>query len=163
MHQTLLGKLTLSSLHDTDALGAAMNKHLPSQAVIALVGTLGAGKTRLVQSVAVAAGCDAASVTSPTFTLIQPYRLPRLTIYHIDTYRVGDLDEFLELGIEEILDEPSAWVFVEWAERMPEVFSNDTLWLRLDIQSDDAREITMLGDAGRWTSTVKQIIVDATT
>jgi tRNA threonylcarbamoyladenosine biosynthesis protein TsaE len=61
---------------DTDRFGAALAQVLPSGAVVALVGTLGAGKTRLVQAVAKAAGVDPSEVLSPTFVLVHEYRVP---------------------------------------------------------------------------------------
>ncbi len=87
---------------DTARLGRALARSLPETATIALIGTLGAGKTRFVQAVAEGCGIDPASVTSPTFVLCQPYHGTR-TLYHLDAYRIRDLDEFLELGVERVL------------------------------------------------------------
>ena len=76
----------------TAALGAALADVLPDGATVALCGTLGAGKTRLVQAMAEAMGIDRREVVSPTFVLIQQYQ-GRRTVYHIDAYRVRDEDE----------------------------------------------------------------------
>ena len=76
---------------------------LPDGTTVALCGTLGAGKTRLVQAIAEAAGVDRRDVLSPTFVLIQEYH-GRRSIYHIDAYRLRDEDEFLALGPEEYFD-----------------------------------------------------------
>ena len=69
---------------DTDRLGAALAELLPAGTVVALTGTLGAGKTRLVQAVAAASGIDRLQVTSPTFVLCQTYR-GRRTIHRAVT------------------------------------------------------------------------------
>ncbi len=125
-------------LASIDPLAAAMVARLPRQLVIGLVGTLGAGKTALTQAIARAAGVDAAEVTSPTFTLLQTHR-GRLTLHHLDAYRVADEDEFIELGVEELFEEPESWTIVEWADRVENVMPPDTLWLKLTIESDDRR------------------------
>ena len=133
---TLRG-LDLPSL---DRLAAAMVARLPSQIVIGLVGTLGAGKTALTQAIARASGVDVAEVTSPTFTLLQTHR-GRFTLHHLDAYRVADEDEFLELGVEELFEEPNSWTIVEWADRVESVMPLDTLWLHLEIELDDRRTV----------------------
>src|SRR5688572_16392277 len=100
---------------DTKRLGAALAAVLPDGTTVALCGTLGAGKTRLVQAVAKACGVTG-EVVSPTFTLCHEYQGER-TIYHLDAYRVRDDDEFLQLGVEEYFDSP-ALTFVEWGDRV---------------------------------------------
>ncbi|MEZ6091899.1 MAG: tRNA (adenosine(37)-N6)-threonylcarbamoyltransferase complex ATPase subunit type 1 TsaE [Pirellulaceae bacterium] len=135
---------------DTDRFAKRLVDTLPEQATIGLIGTLGAGKTRLVQGVATAAGVPDGAVTSPTFTLIQPYQTPGKSIYHIDAYRIADMDEMLELGIEEVIDQPNAWVFIEWADRFPQIFPSHALWLKIDLLSETSRQFILHGDPGRW-------------
>ncbi len=101
---------------DTVALGQALADLLPDGTTVALNGTLGAGKTRLVQAIASAAGVEPGTAVSPTFVLLQEYH-GRRAIYHVDAYRLRDEDEFLELGAEEYLASPGL-VFIEWAERV---------------------------------------------
>ena len=100
----------------TAALGHALADVLPPGTTVALCGTLGAGKTRLVQAIAEALGVDRRDVVSPTFVLIQEYR-GRRTIYHIDAYRLRDEDEFQQLGPDEYF-ESDGLVLVEWADRV---------------------------------------------
>lgn len=108
--------------------------------VIGLVGTLGAGKTTLTQAVAAAANVDPEDVTSPTFTLLCSYQArvagDPIELHHLDAYRIGDEDEFLELGIEELFDAPDAWVLIEWADRFESLMPIDTLWLRIELSTD---------------------------
>ena len=89
-----------------------------------LIGTLGAGKTRLVQAVAAAVGVPRANVTSPTFVLVNEYTGGRLPIYHFDTYRLKDDDEFLNLGPDEYFDS-NGLTFVEWADRVADLLPAD--------------------------------------
>lgn len=101
---------------DTERLGSALAKALPPGTTIALIGTLGAGKTRLVQAVAAACGVPREVATSPTFVLVNEYHGTR-PIYHFDAYRLRDEDEFIELGPEEYF-ESYGLTFVEWADRV---------------------------------------------
>ena len=115
---------------ETDALGAALASVMPPQITIALCGTLGAGKTRLVQAVAAASGVQRDNVTSPTFVLCQHYH-GNNTIHHLDAYRVRDEDEWFELGVDELFQQPG-WTFVEWADRFPDCLPDN--YLRIDIE-----------------------------
>ena len=116
---------------DTEALGTALGNALVEGGVVALVGTLGAGKTRLVQSIAVALGADRRFVNSPTFILIQEYEAS-LPIYHCDTYRLRNVEEFLDLGIDEILQSGGVCL-IEWADRVAEVLPSDHLRIEIDV------------------------------
>src|SRR5436190_2998646 len=84
---------------------------------ILLYGDLGAGKTVFAKGLADGFGVtDVDDVSSPTFTLINQYS-GRVRIYHIDLYRI-ETGKLEGLGLEEIFDDPSAAVIVEWAERL---------------------------------------------
>ena len=109
--------------------------------VVALVGDLGAGKTRLVQSAAEGLGVDPSVVNSPTFVLIQEYA-GRLPVYHFDTYRLKDSDEFLELGADEYLSSDGV-CFVEWADRMDEVLPADRLTIQFEITGETTRTLRL--------------------
>ncbi len=124
----------------TARLGHALAAALPETAAIALTGTLGAGKTRLVQALAAGCGVDPASVTSPTFVLCQIYRGAR-TLYHLDAYRVRDLDEFLELGVVEYFVGPGVTCF-EWADRIAACLPEDHLEVHIEITGSESRTIT---------------------
>jgi tRNA threonylcarbamoyladenosine biosynthesis protein TsaE len=119
-------------------LAQSMVEQLPVPLVIGLVGTLGAGKTSLVQAIARAAGIDSADVTSPTFSLLQTYRGSPV-LHHLDAYRLADEDEFLELGVDELFEDPEAWTIVEWADRVVDVMPEDTLWIEITIEADADR------------------------
>lgn len=105
------------SLEETDRIGEILAAVLRPGTVVALNGTLGAGKTRLVQAIAAVLGVPPETVTSPTFVLIQEYRGGKMPIFHFDAYRLRDEDEFLQLGPEEYFDADGV-SFVEWAERV---------------------------------------------
>ena len=123
---------------ETEKLGIALGEVLEAGAVIALIGELGAGKTRLVQAVAVGMGVERNLVNSPTFILIQEYE-GRLPLYHFDTYRLRDEDEFLELGADELLGAEGVCL-IEWADRVVDVLPEDLLRIEIDITGSNTRE-----------------------
>jgi tRNA threonylcarbamoyladenosine biosynthesis protein TsaE len=131
----------------TVALGAALAELLPDGTTVALCGTLGAGKTRLVQAIAEAAGIDRREVVSPTFVLIQEYR-GRRTVYHLDAYRVRGADEFLELGPDEYF-ESDGLVLVEWADRVEGCLPRDRVEIHIEITGPESRRFEIVGLGAR--------------
>jgi len=130
-------EFTARDERDTEALGTALGKSLAGGGLVALVGMLGAGKTRLVQSIAVALGADRRLVTSPTFVLIQEYEAA-LPVYHCDTYRLRNVEEFLDLGIDEILQSPGIRL-IEWADRVATVLPTDHLRIEIAVTGPTTR------------------------
>src|SRR5580704_16251000 len=130
---------------DTESLGRALGKGLAEGGLVALIGPLGAGKTRLAQSIATALGADRRTVNSPTFVLIQEYAAS-LPVVHCDTYRLRSVDEFLDLGIDEMFEE-SAVCLIEWADRVASVLPADRLQVDIEVAGPTARtfRITALG------------------
>jgi tRNA threonylcarbamoyladenosine biosynthesis protein TsaE len=141
---------------DTQRLGAALADLLPPGTVVALIGTLGAGKTRLVQAVATALGVPPGNVTSPTFVLVNEYWGGRMPLYHIDTYRLKDEDEFLALGPEEYF-ESDGLTFVEWADRVIDLLPDERLTIEIEVASDSERSITLTGSSPKLRVLVQQI------
>ncbi|HEX5070906.1 MAG TPA: tRNA (adenosine(37)-N6)-threonylcarbamoyltransferase complex ATPase subunit type 1 TsaE [Vicinamibacterales bacterium] len=104
---------TTASESETIALGRDLGATLGPGAVVLLSGSLGAGKTAFVRGLAEGLGCDPATVSSPTFTLIQEYA-GRVTLQHIDLYRLSPA-EVEDLGLEELTTQ--AVLAVEWPDR----------------------------------------------
>ncbi|TWU04714.1 tRNA (adenosine(37)-N6)-threonylcarbamoyltransferase complex ATPase subunit type 1 TsaE [Stieleria varia] len=130
------------NLNAISSLAQAMTRTIPAGVTFGLVGTLGAGKTTLVQQIAAATGVDAGDVTSPTFTLLNSYDASiasgPITLHHMDVYRIADEDEFLELGVEELMDDPQAWTLIEWADRVESMMPRQTIWIHIDFDADSA-------------------------
>jgi tRNA threonylcarbamoyladenosine biosynthesis protein TsaE len=126
-----------SSLADTDRLGEALATLLPDGTVVGLVGTLGSGKTRLVQALAAACGVPRETVVSPTFVLCQEYS-GRRQLFHLDAYRLRDEDEFAQLGPEELFDSP-AITLIEWADRIKEALPDDRLTIDIVVEGETSR------------------------
>jgi tRNA threonylcarbamoyladenosine biosynthesis protein TsaE len=126
---------------DTERLGAALAAALPPGTTVALIGTLGAGKTRLVQAVAGALGIPRDEATSPTFVLVNEYRGTR-PVFHFDAYRLRDEDEFLELGPDEYF-ESDGLTFVEWADRVADCLPADRVEIRCEAVGETDRRFTL--------------------
>lgn len=112
--------LNASDAAETRAIGARLAGAVlaadPSEPLlITLSGELGAGKTTLVAGLLAALG-HPGPVRSPTYSLIEPYRLADRDIHHCDLYRLRDPDELEDLGIRDLLT-PRAVLLVEWPER----------------------------------------------
>ena len=128
---------------DTDRFGAALAAVLPPGTTIALCGTLGAGKTRLVQAIAAACGVARDDVVSPTFVLCQRYQGDR-TIYHLDAYRLHDDDEFRELGPEEFF-ESGGLTIIEWADKVADCLPDERLEIEIEVTGATARRFVVRG------------------
>jgi tRNA threonylcarbamoyladenosine biosynthesis protein TsaE len=129
-----------TSADETFALGEVIGRSLVGGLVVGLCGSLGAGKTHLVKGIAAGnAVDDIRGVTSPTFTLIHEYP-GRLTLYHVDVYRLGGPHELVALGFDELL-RPDTVVVVEWADRVRPVIPPGRLWVEFEITGDEMRSL----------------------
>ena len=122
------------------ALGAKLAAVVGPGDVIALSGPLGAGKTSIARGVLAALGL-AGEAPSPSFAIIQPYDPPevRLSVLHVDLYRIEEPDEARELGLDEADD---ALLLVEWPERLGDAHWQDALWLTLAFDEAGGRRLT---------------------
>ncbi len=102
---------------ETESLGEVWGREAKNGLVIALSGDLGAGKTQLVKGIARGLGF-LGRVHSPTFTIVNVYSGGRLTLFHLDLYRLETPEQILSAGLEEYL-QPDGVAVIEWAERLP--------------------------------------------
>lgn len=105
------------SVEQTEAIAAELARSLRGGECIALHGNLGAGKTQFVRGLVRGLGGPPRSVSSPTFVLLNVYPGGRLTVFHLDAYRVAGADGFEAIGFSELLEQRGV-VVVEWAERV---------------------------------------------
>jgi tRNA threonylcarbamoyladenosine biosynthesis protein TsaE len=129
----------------TAAAGERLAAALRAGDVVLLYGELGAGKTAFVRGLARGLGAPEAEVSSPTFTIVQEY-MGRLTLYHVDLYRL-EPKEVDDLGLEELVSSDGV-VAIEWAERW-HGRPDDAIEVRLEYEGDDQRRIVVTQDAGR--------------
>jgi len=119
---------------DTSAVGRALAARLGPGTTVLLYGELGAGKTAFVRGLAEGLGIDPAEVSSPTFTIVQEYRGPRLTLQHVDLYRLSPT-EVTDLALDDLLDEATIMA-IEWAERLPRLPLALVVTVRLSSVAD---------------------------
>ncbi|WP_018335043.1 tRNA (adenosine(37)-N6)-threonylcarbamoyltransferase complex ATPase subunit type 1 TsaE [Actinomycetospora chiangmaiensis] len=141
---------------DTARVAAAIAPHLRAGDALLLTGDLAAGKTTFTRALVAALGSDAA-VTSPTFSLANFYDTPGPRVLHVDTYRLDDVAEFRDLGLDEYLDEVIA--VIEWAGLVASEFP-EPLNLTFAKHGDTGRTITLTG-AGRWDAVLNAVAVHA--
>ena len=108
-------KLNLTHLSDTELLAKHMAQSVIANFVVTLNGNLGAGKTTLVRSILRELGITG-TIKSPTFTLVEPYQIELLSIYHFDLYRFANEHEWYDLGFDEYFTNNSL-CFIEWADK----------------------------------------------
>jgi tRNA threonylcarbamoyladenosine biosynthesis protein TsaE len=130
----------------TARLGATIAQVLKAGEAVCLSGPLGAGKSTLARALIRALTTPDEDVPSPTFTLVQFYEGPRLTVAHFDLYRLSSRDEAYEIGLDEALDEGAA--VIEWPERLEGGLPVD----RLDIEIGllEAGRAVRLSPHGAW-------------
>ncbi len=124
----------------TQALGRALGVAARAGDVFLLAGVLGAGKTCLTQGILWGLGLDEYA-RSPTFVLVAEYRA-RLTLYHVDLYRLDNVDEVEALGLDEYLYGDGVCV-VEWADKAPGAFPPEHLSIRLEALDENTRRIRL--------------------
>jgi tRNA threonylcarbamoyladenosine biosynthesis protein TsaE len=140
-------QLLSRSPRDTRALAARLGAHLAPGDLVALRGELGAGKTEFVRGLALGLGVPEDEVASPSFALAYEYQ-GRLTLVHLDLYRLTELSpEFLP-DLEEYLGGPQVTA-VEWAERLGDFLPPERLEVVLTITGKEDRDITLTGHGPR--------------
>jgi len=130
------------SAAETEAIGGELSKILLGGECIALDGPLGAGKTQFVRGLATALGANPRAVSSPTFVLLNIYRGGRLTVFHLDAYRVTGPEDFEGIGFGELLEQGGV-VVVEWAGRIAEILPATRINIAIEVLGESERQITI--------------------
>lgn len=131
----------------TRSFGRELGAGARAGQIIALVGTLGAGKTTLAAAITEGTGSDD-PVTSPTFTLVHEYRGGKLPVFHLDFYRLESEHELVGLGWDDLLD-ANGLILVEWADRFPDALPANSLWIDIEAPTHGIRSAWM-GDKASW-------------
>jgi len=142
-------EIVSNSHDDTFSIGIKISSFLCAGSVIALNGTLGSGKTFITKSIA--AGLNLTeNITSPTYTIINEYPLPSgLVLYHIDAYRLKNINDFEDIGGMEILHSNNICI-IEWSERISSALPVNVITITLDITGEQSRQIKIEGLKGEW-------------
>lgn len=139
----------------TQEVGRAIGEQAQAGDIFLLTGPLGAGKTCLTQGVASGLGVSG-YVRSPTFVLTTRYQ-GRLTLHHMDLYRIDSPEEAWDLGLDEQLFGGGICI-VEWAERAAGIFPPDSLWTELDhVDDGDQRSISFIDWPDRYRPVLERL------
>lgn len=133
----------LNDENDTMRLASALAKTNPVGSLW-LSGDLGAGKTTFTRYLLQALGHTGA-VKSPTYTLVEPYRICDRAVYHADLYRLNDSDELDFIGFFEYFDEPNSLVIIEWASKAEQILPQPDITINITRLDDDKRQVEISG------------------
>jgi tRNA threonylcarbamoyladenosine biosynthesis protein TsaE len=137
-----------------EAFGSRLAQAARQGGVIFLQGELGAGKTTLVRGFVRALGY-AGRVKSPTYTLLESYRLEGTNLYHLDLYRLADAEELEWIGIRDLLEDADLCL-VEWPERGLGVLPSPDLEIQIEYQGV-GRVLELLPSSDRGRDIVRQL------
>lgn len=126
------------SPEETERFAAELAASLAPGSVIALHGDLGAGKTVFARGFARGLGITE-PVSSPTFTIVQEYSSDRGMLYHLDLYRIDNSDAALAFGADEFLYDRTAFVLLEWPERIADILPPHTLHVEIRHAGEEKR------------------------
>jgi len=129
------------SIDTIDDVVEDLKQLLPDYKIFTFTGTLGAGKTTLIQALLKANGIDE-YIQSPTFTYMTSYtNAAGYTFYHFDLYRLKSTQEFLYAGFQEYLYEPKSWAFIEWPEIIKPLIKHKVCAIAIDYFGDNRRKL----------------------
>ena len=128
------------SVEETEAIAGELARQLVGGEVIALEGDLGAGKTQFVRGLVKGLGGQGRSVSSPTFVLLNVYDQGRLTVFHLDAYRVHGTEDFEAMGFTELLDQGGV-IAIEWPQRVPGLLPARRFTVRITPTDESSRQI----------------------
>ncbi len=140
-------ELTTTGPEETRRVGRVLGEVARPGDVFLLTGELGAGKTCLTQGILRGLGSDE-TARSPTFVLVSEYSA-RMTLYHVDLYRLKGGADVLDLGLEEYLESDGVTV-VEWADRVPGLLDEQHMSIELKYVDDETRRMKVSADGAAF-------------
>ncbi len=127
-------------IHSIDEAAKELVKNATSKTIL-FHGDMGAGKTTFISAlVKVLGGTD--EVSSPTFSIVNEYKIPNDKVYHFDFYRIDDIHEVLDIGIEDYLYS-GHWCFIEWPDKISEILPNNADISYIKINKDGSRTLKL--------------------
>ena len=149
--------LVSHSVAQTQRLGARLGELARAGDLVCLEGDLGSGKTCFVQGFGHGLAI-VEDITSPTFILANEHRGGRLTLYHLDVYRVRNADEAIGIGLDDYLSGDGVCA-IEWAEKIRAVLPAEHLWITFRHAGENARGLTLRAVGERYVELLKEFTV----
>lgn len=153
-----MDKIILDGLDETEKFGLKLGSILRGGEVICLIGDLGAGKTTLTKSIAIALGVKD-YVTSPTFTLINEYKGANFPLYHFDVYRLEGVEDILDLGFEEYFYSKGVTI-IEWGNKIEKALPEDVLTIEMKMGSHFDKRVLNLSSSGELSNRIIEELRD---
>jgi tRNA threonylcarbamoyladenosine biosynthesis protein TsaE len=148
-------KVVTDSPEETRELGRSIGKLALPGDIYLLVGQLGAGKTCLTQGIAWGLGIEEYTL-SPSFVIMRELH-GRLPLYHMDFYRLDNIAEIAELGLDDYLYGRGVCV-IEWAEKGMDILPGDHLLVKISYVSESSRVFEFLPRGNRYSVLFDQVI-----
>jgi tRNA threonylcarbamoyladenosine biosynthesis protein TsaE len=141
----------------TFLIGEVLGKTLLTGDIIALIGELGSGKTLLTQGIAKGLGVsNKYYITSPTFNLINEYPA-RLSLYHMDMYRLAGMNELEDIGFDEYLNKDGV-IVIEWAEKIREILPDEASFVYFSCLDIKVRKIEIYANINKISVISKKLV-----
>lgn len=128
-----------STSEETIELGRTIGNLLKPGDVIAMTGTLAAGKTTITKGIAESLGVSD-NITSPTFCLISEYEGSKMPLFHMDVYRLEGAEDFVNLGVEDMLYGNGVCI-IEWSEKVQSELPKKTIFMKITPSEDGTRTV----------------------
>lgn len=128
----------VASEEETNSITKLFSEELHGGDVVVLIGELGSGKTYFVKKTLANFGIT--WVNSPSFAIVNEYK-NSFKFYHIDFYRLKSVNELINIGFNDYLNEDKAIIFIEWGNLFPQVLPRERIEVKLEMSSDNSRKI----------------------
>lgn len=136
--------IKIASLADIDTAAREFVNLMGDETVFAFYGEMGAGKTTFINAICRVLGVEDDVTNSPSFSIVNEYRSDTTAelIYHFDLYRIENLEEAFDIGIEDYFDS-GALCLLEWPERVEDILPDDTVKVEITVNDDDSRQLVI--------------------
>lgn len=137
-----MNKINIPSLDNIEAAAKEFVNLMGDDTVFAFYGDMGAGKTTFINALCRVLGVEDDTTNSPSFSIVNEYRSDTTAelIYHFDLYRIENLEEAFDIGIEDYFDS-GALCLLEWPERIEDILPYDTVKVEIKVNDDDTRQL----------------------
>ena len=135
--------INIANVEDLDRAAGEFVSLMDDRTIYAFSGEMGAGKTTFINALCRALGVEDDPTGSPTFAIVNEYRSDTTAelIYHFDLYRIENLEQAFDIGIEDYLDS-GALCFIEWPDRIDDILPDDTVRVNIEVLPDGSRRLT---------------------